>query len=185
MPPLMQRGMIKTPDAASHPQMDSPGQSGWPKAKLHFSPPPCHIKYQFQMVNRGRNITIVLTKITIVSKSQSIQTACLDRWGLLLPLLLSVMSALSYLSAWQGPGADAPQVTSSQAKAQFPVHVTSILLSQHLPEFRTLLSQVNLQQQASELSVDVEHKWQSCSASHWYLQVLWNYASIFIVILFL
>lgn len=27
MSQLMQRGMIKTVDAASHPQMDSPGQS--------------------------------------------------------------------------------------------------------------------------------------------------------------
>lgn len=42
--------------------------------------------------------------INVVSKSQHIQTACLDRSHLLLPLLLSVLSTLSYLSVWQDPG---------------------------------------------------------------------------------
>lgn len=177
--------MIKTQDEASHPQMASPGQSGWPNLNLHFSDLHVIITHPFQMVHWGRNTVVVLTQINVVSKSQNIQTACLDRSHLLLPLLLSMLSTLSYLSVWQDPGAEALQVTSSQAKASsLSMWPPPWMLSQHLPEFHTLLSWLNLQQQASELSADVEHQWQTSSTSNWFLEVLWN-SALFIAILFL
>lgn len=106
---LMWGEMIETQDAAggtqdaapSLPHLDSPVQSDWPWFKLHFSDLH-HITYQFQMVTTGRDISD--PKWIIVSKNQGIQTACLDRSGLLSPLLLSVLSTLSYLSIWQDPG---------------------------------------------------------------------------------
>lgn len=83
--------MVETQDSGSLAQLDSPVRPGWPQ---------CHITYPSPKITRGRHVS---EPHEYCCQDRGIQTASLNRPALISPLLLSLLSTLSYLSTWQDP----------------------------------------------------------------------------------